>query len=120
MRTGKNLVEQRLEHWAKIMEERVASGQSIQAYCREKGLRANVYHYWQRKLRGNSVQQLSAKPARQTNLPEGWVTIEHEGVSTPEKAIGLTLRIGGAEIQVYRGFDKELLVSVCRTLAEKC
>ena len=36
-------------------EERKASGLSIKAYCKSAGLQANVYFYWQRKLREASM-----------------------------------------------------------------
>ena len=43
--------EYRLTHWAQIMQDRQESGLSIKAYCENAGFRANIYYYWQRKLR---------------------------------------------------------------------
>ena len=47
--------EYRLKHWAEIIQERNESGMSIKAYCNSIGLRQNVYHYWQCKLREAAV-----------------------------------------------------------------
>ena len=43
--------EYRLGHWAQVMQERISSGLSIKAYCRQIGISTNTYHYWQKKLR---------------------------------------------------------------------
>jgi len=120
MNTREIAVEFRLGHWARIMQERVDSGQSIRAYCKENGIGTNVYHYWQRKLREVAAEQLSAAaahPEQQDLVPSGWATVSPAEEPVPEQAGGLTLRIGGAEIEVRQGFDEALLASVCRALS---
>ena len=115
MNTREIAVEYRLGHWAQIMQDRAASGQSIRTYCKEKGIGTNVYHYWQRKLREAAAQQLAEAQPETALVPSGWATISpaEEAVSEPG---GLTLRVGGVEIQVSDGFDEALLASVCRAL----
>ena len=110
MKTREIAVEFRLGHWAQIMQDRAASGMSIRAYCKEKGIGTNVYHYWQRKLREAAAQQLAAttepEKEQQTLVPSGWVQACIAEEAAPEQAGGLTLRIGGAEIEVRHGFDR--------------
>jgi len=111
----------RLAHWAQIMQERVASGLSIKAYCKANGIGANTYFYWQKKLRSAAAQQLaaSAQPERQALVPSGWAAVTEE-IAVREQTSGLTLRVGGAEIEVRQGFDETLLASVCRALSSQC
>ena len=43
MNTREIAAEYRLKHWAKTMQERLASGKSIREYCKEAGMHENVY-----------------------------------------------------------------------------
>jgi len=110
----------RLGHWAQIMQDRVTSGQSIRAYCKENGIATNVYFYWQRKLREAAAQQLAVSTApeqSQALVPNGWAAVQE---SVPEQLNSLMLRIGGAEIEVHPGYDEALLASVIKTLSGSC
>ena len=123
MNTREIAVEFRLGHWARIMQERADSGLSIRAYCKENGIGTNVYHYWQRKLREAAAEQLSAgaaHPEQQALAPSGWATVSPAEEAVTEQAEGLTLRIGGAEIEVHQGYDEALLASVIKTLSRTC
>lgn len=119
MNTREIAAEFRLGHWAQIMQDRADSGQSIRAYCKEKGIGTNVYHYWQRKLREAAAQQMAVMEP-QALVPSGWAAVgaaEESGSTPPEH---LTLRIGGAEIEVRQGYDEALLASVIKTLSGVC
>jgi putative transposase len=124
MNTREITAEYRLQHWARIMQERVASGQSIQRYCEATGTNRGAYFYWQRKLRETAAQQMSiaagAEKEQQALVPSGWTQACVAEARAPEPAGGLTLRVGGAEIEVHQGFDEALLASVCRTLTGLC
>jgi putative transposase len=121
MNTREIAAEYRMTHWAQIMQDRVSSGQSIQAYCDETGTSRCAYFYWQKKLREAAAQQLAADPGTEKALvPSGWAQACVAEESVPEQAGGLTLRIGGAEIEVRQGYDEALLASVCRTLTGIC
>ena len=122
MNTREIAVEFRLGHWAQIMQNRAASGQSIRAYCKANGIGTNVYHYWQRKLREAAAEQMAAEPnaGAQILVPSGWATVSAAEEATPEQAGSLTLRVGGAEIEVQQGYDEALLASVIKTLSGVC
>ena len=62
MNTRYIAAEYRLSHWAKIMQDRIESGQSITAYCKAVGIHENVYYYWQKKLREAACEQLTVVP----------------------------------------------------------
>jgi hypothetical protein len=120
MNTREIAAEYRLGHWAQIMQDRAASGQSIRAYCKEKGIATNVYFYWQRKLREAAAQQMAAEQnaKSQALVPSGWATVSSAEVAAQPDS--LTLRVGGAEIEVRSGFDEALLASVIKTLSGVC
>ena len=40
-----------LEHWGKIVADRHSSGQSVKAYCINKGITLNSYYYYLGKMR---------------------------------------------------------------------
>ena len=119
MNTREIAVEFRLTHWAQIMQERVDSGMTIRAYCKAKGMGLNTYFYWQKKLREAAAQQLTAAAQceQQALVPSGWASVTEEVASQPQ---GLTLRIGGAEIELRQGYDEALLASVIKTLSGSC
>ena len=43
--------EQRRKEWRQRVGEQESSGQSILAYCRERGLKAHAFYGWRRRLR---------------------------------------------------------------------
>jgi len=124
MDTKEVTMEFRLTQWAQVMQDRVASGQSITAYCAQRGIGIHRYFYWQRKLRETATQQLVAvaEPGkmRQAHVPSGWAQACVIEERASEQAGGLTLRVGGAEIEVRQGFDEALLATVCRALSQSC
>ena len=42
--------------WQKRFAEQARSGLSIAQWCRQKGLRANRYYYWQQRLGGSGLE----------------------------------------------------------------
>jgi len=122
MNTREIAEEYRLGHWAQVMQDRANSGQSIAAYCTQRGIGRHSYFYWQKKLRETAAQQMGVVQPEQSQalVPSGWAAVRLAEESAPEQAGGLTLRVGGAEIEVRQGFDEALLASVCRALTQSC
>ena len=77
---------------------------------------------WAQVMREAAVCQMAAEaqPEQQILVPSGWATVCAAEEAVPEQAGSLTLRIGGAEIEVRQGFDEGLLASVCRALSSSC
>ena len=123
--TSKELAQKvRLEQWAQAMRERSESGESVRAWCASNGINEKTFYYWQRKLREAAAQQLAgaAEPRKdqQTLIPNGWAQACIAEECTAAQAGSLTLRVGGAEIEVRQGFDEALLASVIKTLSRSC
>jgi len=122
MNTREMATQVKLVQWAQLLQERAASGLTIKEFCEQRGIPRQTYHYWQTKLREAAATQLSrdsgAEAGTQALVPNGWATVAEEAV--PEEPQGLTLRIGGAEIEVRQGYDEALLASVIKTLSQSC
>jgi len=122
--------EYRLSHWARIMRERVESGLSIKAYCKQIGICGNTYFYWQRRVRAAACEQLSLSipENRSEQLPAprfaevrvtGPIT---EPVALPE-AIQPSLflmEIGGARITIDSTYPTDKLAALLRELGRPC
>jgi putative transposase len=118
METRAIATEYRLGQWGQAMQERTVKGQSIKDFCEARGISRNTYFYWQRKLREAAARQMGAPEPEQSQalVPSGWAAVRLAEESAPMQAGGLTLRVGGAEIEVHQGFDEALLASVCGVL----
>jgi len=112
--------EYRLGHWAQVMQERISSGLSIKAYCRQIGISTNTYHYWQKKLREAAVRELSVAPEmpdNQTLVPSGWTECQPApGAASSSNAV--IIEIGECRITATASTDPDLLAKVCRALSQ--
>lgn len=49
--------EQKREHWSNLLSEQQASGETIRAFCRQRGIPEHSLYSWRKRLRqGNPVQ----------------------------------------------------------------
>jgi len=118
MNTREMATQIKMAQWNQIIQERVSSGMNIAEFCSVRGIPRQKYFYWQKKLREAAAQQLAAvQPNQQALIPSGWATVTEE-VAVEQQS--LTLRIGGAEIEVHQGYDELLLASVIKTLSQPC
>lgn len=85
----------RCGHWAKTIAEQEASGLSVPAFCREKGVCAGSFYHWRRRLR--TVDEavrfalVETKPA-----PDGAAPLE-------------LIFTGGERLRISRGADAATL-----------
>ena len=117
--------EYRLTHWAQVINERAPSGLSIKAYCRQIGIAANTYFYWQKKLREAACEQLSAPPVvpKQTALvPSGFaeVKVMPSTHRSPKAAVVRPSQIrvedAGVKISTDSAYPLENLAALLREL----
>ncbi len=114
--------EHRLQRWAGRMQERQESGESIEVFCRTRGISRPTFFYWQRKLREaastvSTVERAEISSEEKALVPKGWAVCE---VATPERKNTLTVEIGPCRIIVESGTDMELLRQVCQKLVVLC
>ena len=59
--------EQRREEWRQRVGEQVSSGQSVRAFCRERGLKEHSFYGWRQRLRKQNI------PVRFALVETKWV-----------------------------------------------
>jgi hypothetical protein len=94
------------DQWRQIIDGQQGSGITVAAYCLERGITQGSFYTWKKRLR------LPAKPNR---LPQP-AFVE---VKPPSAAAGGGIEIclpAGRCLLARRGFDRELLIELIRTL----
>ena len=96
------------EEWRLRLADFDGSGLTQREWCAEKGVALHQFAYWRRQLKeADGGQPASGEWCQVSLLPVG----------TPQ-AVGLTVRVGPAAIEVSPGFDPSLLQAIVQTLAE--
>ena len=81
--------------WRGLISEQRGSGQSVAAFCRERGLCASQFYYWKKRL----------SQAAETNFVEA-VVVEQQTAAVGVACAGIELRLsGGYSLLVQPGFD---------------
>jgi transposase-like protein len=97
------------EKWRAIVSEQIASGQSVAAFCRERGVTSSQVFAWKKRLREAERAQfveVQIEPAEP--LPE-------LGIRQQAKAIEVRL-FKGRSIAVEPGFDADHLRALLAVL----
>jgi len=97
------------EKWRAIVSEQIASGQSVAAFCKERGVTSSQVFAWKKRLRQAEKPQFVEVQIKSAEAL-GEVGIQHQG-----KAIEVRLR-GGRSIAVEPGFDADHLRALLAVL----
>ena len=89
--------EYRLSQWARIIQERGSTGESINKFCQNRGIKRHSYFYWQRKLREAACEQF-ALPQEVARFTE--VKLSVPEISNPETTDFGQLRIEVGVVQI--------------------
>ncbi len=107
--------EVRLSKWSQILQERNASGQSIQIWCAENGIDRQQYYYWQRKLRESVVDSLAE---RSESLAIARPTFTEISVPSTKACTGvITVRVGKAVVEITGDASPAVLETILRMLS---
>lgn len=106
----------RLSEWSEAIKERIASGQSVDAFCEARNISKATYYYRQKKVREAACSELAAAQSSENAVvPAGWTQLaEAESVTADESA--LTIEVNGCHIHANAQTDPKLLAKVCRVL----
>jgi len=89
------------KYWRDAIAEADGSGQSVREFCRQRGLKENLFYSWRRELRVRDSEAIG-RP--------GFVELLRPAASN---GAGVSIRVDGRiEIVVQRGFDREALKAV--------
>ena len=106
----------RLSEWSETVKERIASGQSVDAFCKAKNISKSTYYYRQKKVREAACTKLAAAQSSESAIvPVGWTQLTKAESVTSSKS-SLTIEINGCRIQANTQTDPKLLEKVCRVL----
>ena len=92
----------RLQNWTTIIQDRKASGQTVDDYCAANHISRNSYYYWLRKVKEELIQQSPSKFAE----VDATFTTTSPDVS-PDSSISVC--IGDATIHVNESSSGDLL-----------
>ena len=113
----------RLSEWARIIQERIETGEKINEFLMRKGISKDKYYYWLRKVREAAGGQLiEALPKQQTALAvRGFTEIKITEPAVPPNIIGANqICIEGefCKISAGTGYPVETLVALLRELRQ--
>ena len=122
MNTRQITSEYRLAQWRQMLQERIANGESINEFCKSRGVSRNTYFYWQRKLRDTAAKQIAreAAGASQALIPSGWSQVSTIKEEQSAYDSTLPIEIGRYRVMASESTAPELLEKVCRMLGSLC
>ncbi len=101
--------EETTAYWRQQVQAFENSGLKRTAYCAQNQIKLFQLDYWRKKF---------SKPKGESPKT-GWIPLRiKEGKA--QVAAGFCLRIGKLEIQIRRGFDRELLAEVLHVVGQAC
>lgn len=114
MDTRKVTANYRLSEWAKVIQARVESGQSVKDFCQTTGIKRNAYYYWQRKLRTLAYEELVKEEGSTNIVPSGWA--QFKPLQEQYASDSIDVKVNGCLITVNADTNSELLKKVCLLL----
>ena len=96
--------------WAGRVAEWRESGQTATAFCEGKEFAAGGLRYWSSRLNRREPEKSPARSVRVARV----IRTVHATTTTVEST--LVVEVGGARIQVRRGFDGQILRSIVDAL----
>jgi hypothetical protein len=102
--------EETTAYWKQQVQAFQKSGLNRTAYCEQNQIKIFQLDYWRHKF---------SKP-KETHSRSGWIPLRiKENGGTGERC-GICLKVGKVEIEIRRGFDRELLAEVLRVVGPAC
>jgi len=90
---------ERARYWGEVIRDQAASGLSISAFCRERGVSPPSFFDWRRKLTGGGGEEVAANK---------FMTIELPPPSTTQSCLEVALP-NGLRVLVPSRFDADAL-----------
>ncbi len=91
-----------VETWRELMARQARSGLSVQAFCRQEGLKAWTFYGWRSRLRRSAVVTEDRPVIRSQEKPAGFIDLGALSGGSARCEIRLDLG-GGVVLQVVRG-----------------
>ena len=99
----------RINEWSQRIHERQQSGQSVRAWCREKGIRENSYYYWLRIIREEALRETEYGSGALVRVEPERLAVETE--SPQSTSVGIVILAHGVEAEFPLGTDIGILAA---------
>ena len=99
--------------WRRLVGEQGESGQSVEAFCRERGLPDSQFFAWKKRLRKSEAAAVGGEDLSRGTRVARFVAVEVARRSSRREAVGTVVHggaievwlRGGRSLVVERGFD---------------
>jgi hypothetical protein len=131
MNTQKVTAGFRISKWCGLVKERIASGQSVSAFCEENGICTSTYYYRQRMVREAACVNMlpaevlaNAKPLpnepvlESAVIPAGWFKACEPEVIEAAGSEPVVVSIGGCRISFNENTNTALFLKAVKALGE--
>lgn len=102
------------QQWEAALDELATSGEAVESFCRQRGIRRSTLYWWKWKLASGPPR--SAPSAAIRLLP---VTVA-PGVEAPAMPRGVVLEVAGVRMHVETGTDVAYVVALVDGLRRRC
>lgn len=119
MNTRGVAAEYRLTQWSQVMQERMAQGESITAFCENRGISKNTYFYWQRKIREAACEQLALTQSNANNRLPSFAEVK-VSQSSAEQLGQIQIEYNGIQMIMDSSYPPDKLAVLIRELAKPC
>ena len=122
----------RLAEWARIIQQRIESGETITKWCEKNGVPRRKFFYWQKRIREEAVKRsvancdiamitsmASAAESLPSNPKDG-AGFARINLQPPLVTPAMSVRIGVVECEIYNNADASVIESVIMTLEKIC
>jgi hypothetical protein len=91
--------EEKAGAWKSLIEQREASGQTIKAFCAERGIPESRYYYWRKRLSDDSSEA-------------GFIELTGQNCSVPL----YELELGHVRLRIYQTVGLDYVASLAKNL----
>ena len=99
-------------YWKRHVEAFQKSGMSRVAYCEQNELKVYRLDYWRHRFPDLTRKGADRGPT--------WIPVEVKEDAGRETGESINLKIGRVEIEIRRGFDRELLAEILGVVGPAC
>ncbi len=87
------MAKERREYWRKLIAEQEASGETIRAFCRQRGIGDHSFYFWRRRLRVDAPVQFALLKTVGSEAPLELFLAGGERLRIGNSVDGATLRL---------------------------
>lgn len=106
-----------LKAWTDQVMECQASGMTVRAWCRSKGIAVNTYHYRKTQVRKAACRELEKQENKIPVFAELKPVEKQSSLSCSTSNIAVTLSIGTNLLAVHNGADEDTVSAVLRMVS---